>query len=357
MTTPVFRILRDVIGNEGPISVERYMELVLHHPDHGYYRQGNPLGAQGDFITAPEVSQLFGEMVAVWCVEMWGLMGKPDPFVLLELGPGRGTLMADILKSTAKVTDFQRALRLRVLECNAKLRALQMEKFGDYAPVYLESLEQIPHLPVIALANEFFDTIPMRQYVKTESGWRERLVDYSGEKLVFVEGEVQPGPYHPELDRQLKEGWFYEVSPQSLACVKTIADHIARYGGAGLIVDYGYAVPAGEDTLFAMRHHKHVDPLDDAGNADVTHDVDFMAFKMMIEREGLRTEGPLGQGAFLKALGLDVRVAQLMHHAAEDLQKTIQEDLQRLIDPARMGTMFKALAMVAPSIKDVPGFL
>ncbi len=357
--TPLFSIIHDIISNEGPITLERYMEIVLHHPDYGYYRHNDPLGAHGDFVTAPEVTQMFGEMLGVWCIEMWKQMGEPTSFALLELGPGRGTLLMDILRATARVSGFQKALRLHILESNATLRKIQQEKLADYAPTYVENLEKLPWMPTIVLANEFFDTIPMRQFTKTEQGWRERMVDCQAGRLLFIEGEPQPSPLGgaANMDDDKKMGWIYEVSPWSLAIVKQVSAHIVRHGGAGLIIDYGYSVPMGADTLDAWRKHKFIDPLEHPGEADVTADVDFSALKTIALHTRAKVAGPIGQGEFLRNLGIEVRAAQLMRSAAADIVDVIKADLNRLVDPAHMGVAFKAMAIMAPSLNEVPGFM
>ncbi len=356
--TPLFSIIHDIISSEGPITLERYMEIVLHHPDYGYYRHDDPLGAHGDFVTAPEVTQMFGEMVGVWCVEVWKQMGEPNPFALLELGPGRGTLLMDILRATSKITGFQKAFRLHLFESNATLRKIQKEKLGDYAPVFVENIERLPWMPTIVLANEFFDTIPMRQFFKTEKGWRERLVDCQAGRLLFIEGEPQLTPLGvaANVAGDTRIGWTYEVSPSSLAIVQQVSGHVVRHGGAGLIVDYGYSAPMGADTLEAWHKHKFIDPLEFSGEADVTADVDFSALKTIALHTGARVVGPIGQGEFLKNLGIEVRAAQLVRSASEDTAAVVKADLNRLIDPAHMGVSFKAMSILAPSLKDAPGF-
>lgn len=375
--TPLFSVLRDEIAAKGPLTVERYMELVLHHPAHGYYSHRDPLGAQGDFITAPEISQMFGELIGLWSVEIWQQMGKPDPFVFLELGPGRGTLLQDVLRVTAKIDGFQSAMRLHLMECNTALRAMQNEKLAVHAPVFIQDAGQIPALPVMVIANEFFDTLPLRQFIRTETGWRERLVAVQDDSLTFVEGNVQPnlletiidvtqntlGHLAPNVIRDPRlhagdamAGLVYEVSPPSLALMQQLTAHIVQHGGAGLFVDYGYAAPPGTDTLQAVKKHAFSNVLDDPGEADVTADVDFMALRAIAAHGGARVLGPVGQGEFLGALGIELRAAQLRQHAGEDQTASIEADLKRLVDPDQMGTQFKVLAVLSPVLKEAPGF-
>jgi NADH dehydrogenase [ubiquinone] 1 alpha subcomplex assembly factor 7 len=367
-------ILCELIAREGPMTLERYMDLALQHPEHGYYRNRDPLGKEGDFITAPEVSQVFGELLGLWCADVWHQMGKPDPFMLLELGPGRGTMMQDALRATAKIAGFHEAMRLHLLECNAELRRQQQERLAAHKPVHLDDLSQLPPLPMIALANEFFDTMPIRQFVKTKDGWRERLVDVQDGALTFGEGEVAVNVLetienvmqdvrvspanvvrlHGEPDGELQP--VYEISPLSLYFAQRLSAHVVRHGGAGLIVDYGYTAPPGTETLQAVKRHHFVGVFESPGETDLTAYVDFSALRLIAGHEGARVAGPVVQGEFLRSLGAELRAMQLKHNAAPEQTKSIDEALSRLIDPAQMGQMFKAMAVCSPQLREVAGF-
>jgi len=356
--TPLLKIIRDRIAVEGPISLVRYMELLLQHPEYGYYRVNDPLGASGDFITAPEISQMFGELTGLWLADVWHRMGSPKEFILLELGPGRGTLMQDILRATAKVSGFHLALKLHLLESNEALRKQQQGKLAAYNPVFLENLRELPELPLFVVANEFFDTMPMHQFVKTKEGWCERLVGCEQEELVFTLSPPNEGilSFVPADWREGPEGLVYEMSPVSLAIVKNLATHIVQYGGAGLIIDYGYATPSGQPTLQGVVNHQFVGVLEKPGEIDVTADVDFQALKGMAIHQSAKVEGPTNQGEFLQALGIELRASFLKRHASEDQIKKIDEDMRRLIDPGQMGIQFKVLAILSPQIKEAAGF-
>jgi NADH dehydrogenase [ubiquinone] 1 alpha subcomplex assembly factor 7 len=360
LSNPLMGVLRDVIQAEGPITVEQYMQIVLHHPQHGYYSHGDPLGVDGDFGTSPEISQMFGEMIGVWCLEVWQQMGEPDPFILLELGPGRGTLLKDLFRATQKIQPFHKALRLHLLECNATLRLIQLAKLADHAPTYIADLAALPPLPVLAISNEFFDTFPLRQFMRTDSGWRERLVTMKSGKLVFMDGvEIEKPCKNPFSEREAiaPKGWTCETSPQSLSMVGQLAAHMAAHGGAGLIVDYGYASPSGKNTLFAVRDHKPFDILASPGEADVTAEVDFEAFRYAAESQGARVVGPTSQGDFLRAMGIELRAALLQHLAPEEHTENIHKDFLRLTCRTRAGTWFKVLGLMAKDMGGMPGFL
>lgn len=336
-------ILRDLIASEGPISVARYMDIALQHPQHGYYRRHDPLGAQGDFITAPEISQIFGELIGLWCAEAWRGMGKPEAFVLLELGPGRGTLMQDALRATAKIAGFHQALKLWLLESNDTLRQAQREKLAAHDPAHVTDLAQVPPLPLIVVANEFFDALPIQQFLMTEKGLRERLVGLVGDGIGFVDAAVNAAA-------------ITEISPLALSFMRQIALHVAQHGGAGLIVDYGYAAPLGSSTLQAVRRHERADVFAAPGEADLTALVDFTALAATIARQGLHVAGPVGQGAFLQAMGIDLRAAQLKHKATPQQAAALDSGVTRLTDPSQMGTLFKVLGFARGAGEELAGF-
>ena len=340
-------ILRDLIASEGPISVARYMDIALQHPQHGYYRRHDPLGMQGDFITAPEISQIFGELIGLWCAEAWRGMGKPQSFILLELGPGRGTLMQDALRATAKIAGFHQALKLWLLESNETLRQAQRDKLAAHDPVHVTDLAQVPPLPLIVVANEFFDALPIQQFMQTKEGWRERLVGLVGDGIGFADEALLP---------QEATVAITEISPLSLSFMRQIALHVAQHGGAGLIVDYGYAAPLGSSTLQAVRRHERADLFADPGEADLTALVDFAALAATIARQGLQVAGPVGQGAFLQAMGIDLRAAQLKHKATPQQAAALDSGVTRLTEAAQMGTLFKVLGFVRNAGEELAGF-
>ncbi len=353
--TPLLSVLRERIHADGPLSIEDFMQIVLHDPAHGYYRQGVPVGRDGDFSTAPEHSQMFGEMVGVWCIQVWEQLGKPDPFVLLELGPGRGTLMHSLLTGLAGQTAFCSALRLYFLESNMAFRAMQSERLSAFHPIHIDTLDVLPDLPLIAIGNEFFDTFPMRQFIYRKDGWHERMVALSGDRLVTTDGPLTEKPEGFIDEIKLKDGWFFETSPRSLSLIGTLSQRMRARGGAGLLIDYGYDVPTGSDTLFALRGHKHTDILSRPGETDVTGDVDFGAFRRVAQAQGTHVWGPTGQGDFFSALGIAFRAHQLRRNSPEHADK-IDEELYKLTHPSAMGAWFKVFGFAGQAMPHFPGF-
>ena len=355
--TPLVAIMREEIAALGPITVGRYMDLALQHPKHGYYRVENPIGAGGDFITAPEISQMFGELIGLWCVDVWWKMGSPEKVTLLELGPGRGTLMRDALRATAKADGFHKAVQVHLLESNEILRAQQMEKLGDFNPVYLENLADLPHQPVLAIANEFFDALPIRQFVKGENGWRERLVMWDEDRFAFVLSPPDRAFEFlvPEDLRDAPTGTEYELSPLSLALMKQLATHIAKHSGGGLVIDYGYLHAPKHATFQGMSQNYGNDVLGSPGKVDLTAYVDFNALRRVAASQGVFTAGPVWQGEFLKALGIELRAAQLKHGASPAQAADIDTALHRLMDDDQMGSLFKVLGLLSPNLKDMAG--
>lgn len=348
--TPLDTLVRDMIRSEGPVSVARFMQLALQHPQHGYYVKGCPVGADGDFITSPEISQMFGELIGLWCAQMWLQMATPEAFVLLELGPGRGTLMADALRASARVPGFHKAMQLYLLESNETFKDEQNAKLKEFAPRHIADLSELPDLPVIAIANEFFDAFPIHQYRRTPEGWREVLVGVEGEALAFTLS-AQPVPLPlPETPD------FYEVAPVGLSLVQHLAAHLARHDGAALVIDYGYLAPAGHNTLQAVSGHVSVDPLEALGTRDLTAHVDFSALRMAAEKQGAMATSVIGQGDFLKNLGIDIRARQLKMGGGVDESYRIDADVRRLTDETEMGSLFKAMVFMHKDRKDIPGF-
>jgi NADH dehydrogenase [ubiquinone] 1 alpha subcomplex assembly factor 7 len=358
--TALQSIIADLIRRHGALTVAQFMELALQHPEHGYYRRHDPLGRGGDFITAPEISQMFGEMIGLWLADCWQKLGRPDPCVLLELGPGRGTLLADALRATRKLPNFHAALRLYLLESNASLRAQQARTLEDFHPAHLDDLSGLPKLPILAVANEFFDALPMRQFISTAAGWCERLVTCDDQNnLVFIVSKPDPACrlLVPEPLHNAAEGFCYELSPASLAVMQQLAARIAAQGGAGLIIDYGYTAPSGQPTLQALAQHAYAPVLNNPGGQDITAHVNFGLLKLAAERAGLGCGGPIGQGDFLHNMGIDLRASQLRLQATSVQTEAITSALHRLCDPAEMGTLFKVLGFVSPSTLDMAGFV
>jgi NADH dehydrogenase [ubiquinone] 1 alpha subcomplex assembly factor 7 len=352
------------IARLGAITVADYMAEAVAHPDHGYYMSGDPFGARGDFVTAPEISQMFGELIGLWCADTWQRMGAPEPVYLVELGPGRGTLMADALRAARAVPGFGAALRLHFVEISPVLRARQRdtlaERAGDVAPSWHGSLDQVPEGPLLLVANEFFDALPIRQFEKRPEGWCERLVTLApdGETLAFA--LAPPGPWAaallPAALREAAPGALAEVSVPAIGIAGEIGRRLATGGGAALIIDYGHAEPRTGATLQAVRRHAAHAVLEDPGAADLTAHVDFSTLARAATEAGARAHGPVPQGRFLEALGIDARARTLGESATPDQASEIASALRRLTHPREMGELFKVLALGDPDLGPPAGF-
>ena len=355
--------LRRTIAHHGPITVAAYMETVHAHPRLGVYTGRDPFGAGGDFTTAPEISQMFGELIGLWSAVVWQAMGRPDPVALVELGPGRGTLIADALRAAHGVAPFRAAVRLHLVETSRRLRDRQGEALAqaglDREPVWHDTLAEVPDGALLAVANEFFDALPVRQFQQTEQGWRERLVgiDGAGGGFGFVLAPsaaartlVPPSLGHAPPDT------VFEVSPTAIAIAHALGGRLTRCGGAALIVDYGYAEGATGETLQAVRRHRFHDPLTDPGTADITAHVDFAALGRAAAEGGAAVHGPVPQGAFLESLGIWARTEALLADATPKQARDITGGCRRLVDRAEMGTLFKVMAITSPALPPPPGF-
>ncbi len=358
------------IARLGPMTLAEYMTAALCDADHGYYMTGEPFGAGGDFITAPEISQMFGEMIGLWCAETWGRMGAPDPFHFIELGPGRGTLMADALRAAGAVPGFLEAARLHLVEISPALRTRQSETLKAAGaslialPKWHDSLASVPGGPLLLIANEFFDALPVRQFVRCrEAGalsWRERLVTLSEnrETLAFALGPatIKATALLPPEAAGVPAGGIFEISPTSAALAGEIGARITQDGGAALIVDYGAARPSGEATLQGVRRHARHDILEAPGQADLTAHVDFAALTRAAGVAGARAWGPVPQGTFLASLGIAARARTLTRAASPKQGQEIAAAMDRLIGPALMGELFKVLAFAHPTLGRLAGF-
>jgi SAM-dependent MidA family methyltransferase len=331
------------IASSGPISVSRYMTACLHDPDYGYYATRPALGLDGDFITAPLVSQMFGELLGVWAASTWELMGRPEPFRLVEMGPGDGTLMSDVLRAVRHAPGFLDAADLWLVEVSEPLKALQHERLGE-APQWAATLSEVPDdAPIILIANELLDCLPARQFVRTAAGWAEQVVglDRHG-ALTFALANTPVAGLLPDA----AVGQVYEQSAAQTALGSEIGHRIARDGGAALLIDYGRAVPGFGDTLQALRLHEKVDPLARPGEADLTIHVDFPAVMDAARAEGAEA-AILTQTDLLARLGVGER-AEALVRARPDRSGTIGRQLTRLIGGDEMGQLFKACAIFEP---------
>jgi NADH dehydrogenase [ubiquinone] 1 alpha subcomplex assembly factor 7 len=334
------------------------MTLALLHPDLGYYARRDPLGSAGDFVTAPEISQMFGEIVGLWLAEAWVGLGRPAPARLVELGPGRGTLMADLLRATVPVESFHRSLDIHLVETSARLRALQAERLAGTDAEWHDDLGEVPPGPLLLVANEFFDALPVHQLVRTADDWVERRVGLAEGGLAFV-----PDDRRSPLAEQIPErdaaacGAIAEVSPARAALARQIGARIAGSGGVALLIDYGAwaAGPTG-DTLQAVQGHAACAPLECPGQADLSAQVDFRALAEAAAAGGAAVHGPVAQGTFLRALGIEARALRLLGRASAEQRRELRAGLFRLTDPSAMGEAFKVLVLASPDGPPPPGF-
>lgn len=366
--TALADIIARRIRREGPISLADYMSLALLHPEHGYYSRRDPLGRRGDFITAPEISQMFGELIGLWCADCWLRSGRPAAFSLVELGPGRGTLMADALRAAAGVPGFLDAKRLCLVEASPTLKAAQRESLGPHRPRWLSSLSELADGPIILIANEFFDVLPVRQFTRRGGLWHENLVGSGPDDQSFrIVVDRAPAQHTPLLDRLYPnpdENEVAELPSMALSLVSEIALRLGAptttpgtpNGGAALLVDYGYYPSRPQATLQAVRAHGRHDPLTAPGEADLTVHVNFEALLAAAAESGADTWAPVGQGAFLEALGIEARAAALSAKASPAQGRDIEAAKHRLTDPHQMGVLFKAAALSSPDFPQPAGF-
>jgi NADH dehydrogenase [ubiquinone] 1 alpha subcomplex assembly factor 7 len=344
----------NLIKTQGPLSVAQFMTIALHDPTDGYYATHHPFGIDGDFITAPDISQMFGELAGLWCAQVWMTQHKPARTRLVELGPGRGTLMADAVRACKLVPDFIGSVEIVLVEASPVLRAKQRERLEGCGMrvSWSERLEDGGR-PLLLIANEFFDALPVRQYVATERGWCERLVvaDAQG-GLAFA---LAPFPSSIGADANAIPGSVYESSPAAEALAEQIGRAIARHGGGALIVDYGYAERSSGETLQAVGRHQFKDVLESPGSIDISAHVDFAGLADAARHGGAQTFGPIGQGQFLESLGIGARAENLcqLNRAEASL---IMQAVDRLVGPDQMGSLFKVLAILPPNTPPPPGF-
>lgn len=347
-------ILRDEIQREGPMRFSRFMELCLFHEQYGYYNTHDPLR---DFATAPEISQLFGEMVALWCIDSWMKLGSPTTFTLLECGPGRGTLMADILRTASLVPEFMNAAQVVMLEKSPLLKEKQQAALTAYKVSWIEQLSDIPAQKTIMLCNEFFDAFPVQPFVKTRHGWGERAIHCNNIGFTYAvlkpDEKLQP-LFTDAFYTDAHDGAITEVNIAANNWVKDFTAHLKRHGGTALIIDYGYAGPQLANTVQAI-HRKKMSPIfKHVGEADITVHVDFTPFQTIARDAEINASPLITMQDFLVACGIQTRAERLKAKASTEQQEQIDTGLKRLIDKDQMGHLFKVLCLyhqtIAPPI-------
>ncbi len=330
--------LRERIAAQGSLTIAEYMEAALLDPEYGYYTTGTPFGMEGDFITAPDISQIFGELIGIYLADAWQKLGSPHA-ALVEIGPGRGTLMADLLRATRNIPGFHERVAVHLVEASPKLMEVQQSKLQADISWHTD-ITALPPLPLLLIANEWLDALPIRQFISTREGFKERLVGWDAQ--TGFRFELSPTLAYPDTAPQ-SEGSIMEICQSARDAVRHVARHLKRYGGTALFIDYGYLMGNG-DTLQAVKSHRYQDPLLDPGTADITAHVDFGTLLGIARAEGISTE-LTPQGTWLKQLGAEIRAMQLCKNADAAQKADILSGLERLISPTQMGDLFKVMQL------------
>jgi len=348
--TDLGEVLARHMAADGPMSVSEFMAEALGHPKYGYYMKQDPFGAGGDFITAPEISQMFGEMLAVWVMNQWQTMGRPHEFALVELGPGRGTLMADMIRTMAMLMpNIIEALSFQLVETSPALRAMQTDALKEYGvPIFHDSIDSLPDTaPLFVIANEFFDALPIHQFQKVNETWFERCIgfDEDSQEFIFI---LDATPVPDGLCQRFPKantGDIFETCPAAVSITDALGKRIKAQTGALIAIDYGHLKAGVGDTFQALRAHEYTSPLIDIGDADLTAHVDFEALANVIKNVG-QVE-LTNQARFLKPLGIEIRAETLMNTATSDQKENVKSALDRLIGADQMGELFKVMTLTS----------
>ena len=348
--------LRRIIAAKGPISLAEFMQIALTDPVAGYYVRRDPIS--GDFITAPEISQIFGELIGLFFVQAWEDHGRPDHFHLVELGPGRGAMMADLLRAASIRPQFLHAAAVHLVEISPRLRALQQRALAFANPIWHSELSEIaPDAPFFILANEFFDALPVRQFIYSGGAWHEQKIGLDGDKFRFcMDASPAPDQLIPRQFREAPEDSIFEFSDDARALAELIARRIVQTCGVALIVDYGHIRSGFADTLQAVKAHNFVNPLASPGEADLTCHVDFAALRAAALACGADVFGPVTQAQFLTKLGIRER-AEMLKRSAGEYAAMIDSGVERLVSDSQMGTLFKVIGLSSPASPALPGFV
>jgi NADH dehydrogenase [ubiquinone] 1 alpha subcomplex assembly factor 7 len=348
--------MRKRISLEGYISIDDLMRTAMSASSNAYYRSKQPLGPEADFITSPEISQMFGEMIGLWSISAWERLGRPNPVNLIELGPGRGLLMRDLLRATKKVKEFHDALQIQMLEINSKLIEEQRDRLVGYQVSWISSVNQISHLPSIIIANEFFDALPIRQYIKIKRDWHEvaLVIDPDDGMLKFDKRPMMPRIFAGQVNLEhikARDGAIVEESQESIETMQFISDHIKNFSGAALIIDYGYDISPSlrqdhqyMSTLQAIKGHKFVPVLSSLGDADLSAHVDFYALTQAAKTRMIKVSAIKSQGDFLKSWGIELRLKDLQDKNPE-LAEVLRRQVHRMIADDTMGKLFKVMEL------------
>ncbi len=359
--TKLGQIINREIAHAGPMSIANYMALCLTHPQYGYYKNNDPLGARGDFITAPEISQMFGEFIGLFIANTWKALGAPKNFTLLELGPGRGTLLKDVMRVLRGVDGLLAGMELCLLEVSETLKKMQQENLSQYNPQFIENIAELKNndAPLIIIANEFFDALPIRQFQKQNNNWHERAIgvkiDEKGreKRTIGLSPNIVPADILPKEIREAKEGAVWELNIGAIRLMGELAQKIVKQRGAILAIDYGYDKTQIGETFQALEKHQYVDPLARPGKADLTAHIDFEALAKSAKKEGAKIYKIKTQGEFLLEMGINERANALIK-ANPSYKEEIELATKRLIDKNEMGELFKVLCVASNDLELFP---
>ncbi len=347
--------IKTYIHHHGYLSIAQYMKMVLTHDEYGYYRKHDPLGKSGDFITAPEISQIFGELIGMWLATQFSEMGEPKDCILVELGAGRGTLISDILRATAKIPKFHSNIKIHIIECNDELKALQKTAIAPYdiKTHWHNDVSTLPKKPLLLVANEFFDALPTHQFVRTDQGWRERMITVDQDDNLTFGLTQSPTPqcaFAPKDWQELPTDCVYEFCPEAHDIVYQLSQHIREHRGAGITIDYGYYDNLFTNSFQAVKDHAFHDPLMEPGSADLTTHVNFKRLANTALSAGATAYIGLTQGDFLDQMGIHLRAQMLKKNASPLQAEKISQDVERLTSPEQMGSLFKTMAITHPDL-------
>ena len=359
--------LAATIRLSGPITIAHYMAEAVANQTHGYYSTRDPFGLEGDFITAPEVSQIFGELLGLWCADLWAQMDRPKMVNLVELGPGRGTLMADAWRASQAQAGFHPAAHLHLVEVSPMLRDRQQQVLAGAkpgsGPDWHDEFSSVPPGPILLIANELLDALPIHQYQRLATGWHERLVDTVSAsdsisdaetetfRLVLATEPVENPQSIPDVFAGTPIGGVIERCPAAEALVAQVAERCVAFGGGAIFIDYGYTESAPHETLQGVRQHGRHPVFEAPGLADLCAHVDFARLCEVATASGGTVWGPIGQGDLLVSLGLHQRAARLKDQASVQQRKEIDSAIERLAGPAKMGALFKAMSVSGPNLQ------
>jgi NADH dehydrogenase [ubiquinone] 1 alpha subcomplex assembly factor 7 len=347
--------ISNVIKISGPITIERYMAYCLYDSEYGYYINSNPIGSSGDFITAPEISQMFGEIIGLWIFDGWKKLN--NNISMVELGPGKGTLMSDILRVTSKFPEFIDQTKLYSLESNDKLFKEQKKNI-KLKLTRIEDIDEIPDIPSIIIANEFFDALPIRQFISDDYRWYERLVDINKQEEFFLTTKIISNYDALKIKLPLKgrNSNIYEYSSYQKNIFLALCKKIKKNNGIMLIIDYAKIKDGYGDTLQAMSKHKFTSIFNNPGNDDITSYVNFHSFSEVCKDLDVSYYGPMEMGEFLLKLGINERAQSLIKNNPKLDPDIILKQLHKLIDKEEMGSIFKVIAITSSNIQNIEPF-